>query len=171
MANNETGKSKSGGTDKQPSVNFRISLNDLVVLGFNMAKSGFGLLQSLEKLMDSKFQELVDKGELNPGDAEKIKQGIQHSIENSKQKFSDKVSGGVRGTLNALNIATTEDLKSLETRLDSLLEKVDGIAKKPAASRRRTTAKSRSRTARKTTAKSRKTSSRGSSPKKTSSGK
>ncbi|HPQ39783.1 MAG TPA: hypothetical protein PLV45_05360, partial [bacterium] len=127
----DSGKS----TGKSTSVNFRISLNDLMVLGFNMLKSGFGLIQSLEKMMDAKFQELVDKGELKPEDAEKLKHDISQSISSSKQKFSDKVSGGVRSTLNTLNIATLEDLKSLETRLDTLLETVDTIAEKRSVSR------------------------------------
>ena len=120
-----------GNQDKGTTI--KLTLNDLMILGFNMVKSGFGLVQSLEKVLDKKFQDLVDRGELKPEDASKIRDDVKDSLQNAMSGFSGKINEGVRGTLNRLNIATLQDLQSLETRLDTLLQKVDSLIDDAAA--------------------------------------
>ncbi|MBN1296378.1 hypothetical protein JXA80_06330 [bacterium] len=129
MMSQAKAKNESANTAKKAeNLNIKITLNDLMVMGFSMIKGGFGLLQSLEKVIDTKFEEMVRKGDLKPKEAEKLKTDVLQSLRHATGSFSSKISSGVQHTLKRLNIATLDDLKSLEKRLDELLE----TARRPA---------------------------------------
>lgn len=134
-----------GSSGEKNSTQIRLTFNDLMVLGFNMVKSGFGLIQSFEKVLDSKFQEMVDKGELKPDEASRIQSEVKSTMQGALNGFSGKVNDGVKSTLNRLNIATLQDIQTLESRLDSLLQKVDELtpkaAPKAATTRKKSTPK------------------------------
>jgi len=120
-------------------IHLKFTFNDMMMMGLNTLKSGFGLVQSLEKMVDAKIKVMLEAGELNSADAKKIKKDLKNTLHNAMAGFTGKINNGVRSTLNHLNIATLQDLKILETRLDKIIAKVDTVltASKKAPSKRK----------------------------------
>jgi polyhydroxyalkanoate synthesis regulator phasin len=151
------------GTKKKTVINIQMSLNDMLSFGTNLLKSGLSLKQSINTMIDKKMDEMVQKGKYTKEEAVQAGDKMKRDLNEAVDRFTGRMSDGIRNTLNRLNIATLDDIQSLEKQLDTLIKEINALgeskpeskgrasankASKPSASRSKTTGKpsSRSRT-------------------------
>ncbi|MBN1880139.1 phasin family protein [bacterium] len=118
-----------GADKKKEGININLTLNDLVGFGVRMVKSGLSLTRSLEEIVDHKLDEMVKKGKCTRVEAREMADKLKKQLNSSIGKFSGKIGDGVRATLNRMNIATLDDMKTIEKRLDTLINELETIEK------------------------------------------
>ncbi len=117
------------GEKKKGDLHINLNLNDLVGFGVRMVKSGLSMTRSIEEVIDRKLDELVAKGSCSRAEASQTAENLKKQLNQGISKFSGRLGDGVRATLNRMNIATINDLKSMEERLDKILKETESINK------------------------------------------
>lgn len=121
-----------GSEKKKAGIQINLTLNDLVGFGIRMVKSGLSLTHSLEEMIDHKLDEMVKNGKCTRAEATQAATKLKTQFQSSVRKFSGRIGEGVRSTLNRVNIATMDDMRTIEERLDTLIQEVEKLASEPA---------------------------------------
>lgn len=135
---------------KKQGVNIAFSLVDTLGFGMNLVKSGLNLKQAIDSTIDKKMDEMVQKGSLSKEEASKAGENLKAEAGKAIDSFSGRMSEGIRKTLNRLNIATLDDLRSLEKQLDSLLNELESIGKSESGKKTKSASKKPPKTSRPT---------------------
>lgn len=143
MPAKQKSKAPEGGneTKKKTVINIQMSFNDMISFGTNLIKSGLSLKQSLNTMIDKKMDEMVQKGKYTKEEAAHAGAKMKHDLSNSLDRFTGRMSDGIRKTLNRLNIATLDDIQSLEKQLDRLIKEINALGERKTGSKGRTCSK------------------------------
>lgn len=128
-------------TKKKSNFSLSLSMPDMLGFGMNLVKSGLNLKQSINMTIDKKMSELVQKGSHTKEEAAQTGEKLKLDLGNSIDNFSGRMSDGIRSTLNRLNIATLDDVRSLEKQLDTLLEELESFEKSGASAKKKSASK------------------------------
>jgi polyhydroxyalkanoate synthesis regulator phasin len=122
MNSDETKEAKKGKGKKNIRIN--IELKDLLDMLKKTVGHGKNALANFEQALDEKLQRLIQKGEISANEGKKIKEDMKEKAGAMFRKVNTAIESGVQKALKSMNLATAQDLKKIEDRLDELMKKV-----------------------------------------------
>jgi polyhydroxyalkanoate synthesis regulator phasin len=155
MAGKKSTKQPVNGQKKTVDATLQLNFNDVMKFFGNLFRSGMEFRQTVNDMIDQKMDQMVSDGKYTKAEAKAAGNKLKKGMDEATGKFTGRLSDGIRSTLNRINIATLDDIKSLEIRLDTMLKTLEDlnttekVTKKPTSSR--TTAKKPSSSASKKT--------------------
>ncbi|MBN1355593.1 hypothetical protein JXA40_04900 [bacterium] len=111
----------------ESNVNIALSFKDTVEIFKLMVTSRISLMEATETVIDRHIDRLVDGGKMSRTEGEKAKKEARDAIRGGVRKITDRIDAGMQRTLNALHIATINDLKSVEEKLDLMNKRLDSL--------------------------------------------
>ena len=85
--------------------------------------AGLGAFALSEKRTKELIEELVKRGEVKAKDGEEIIKEFLKKAKQSKTEIEDKVKAEIKKALPKMNIATQDDIKRLEKKINDLTKK------------------------------------------------
>ena len=83
----------------------------------------YDLLMDKARQASTIFEEYVNRGEMQKGKRTGFVKEVMDGAEKTRKDFEKLVAGQVDKTIGKLNLASREDVKRLEKKLDQLLKK------------------------------------------------
>lgn len=83
--------------------------------------AGLGALSMTREKAEGLFDEAVRRGQESRKDREKFIADVMDSAQRARATFEESLSRHVRAAVANLNLATHEDIRRLEAKLDQLL--------------------------------------------------
>jgi len=81
---------------------------------------GLGVLSVTKEKAEAMVDELVAKGEVSKGEAKKVVDSVVEEAEAQQEKISSIIEKQVGKVIGSMGLATKEDIKRLEEKIDKL---------------------------------------------------
>lgn len=81
---------------------------------------GIGLVAASREQVEKIVDDMVKKGEISSAESKELVNDLISKGEEEQNRLSKIVKGQIREVIDDLNIATKEDIKKLEKRLETL---------------------------------------------------
>jgi polyhydroxyalkanoate synthesis regulator phasin len=116
---------------KDPKKKISISLEFSDILDFfkKVGTQGKEAFTTIEQEIEKKILWLVNKGEITQEEADEISREFREKLKSKIGQLNKSIDSNLQKALKTLNIATTDDVRSLENRIDMLINKVDSLFK------------------------------------------
>lgn len=95
-----------------------------------LALMGIGAWALTEEKINETVEELVQKGELSREEGKKLINEMIAERRKQKEEIENKISEKVQETFNEYNLATKDDYKNIEEKLNQLQSTLDELKEK-----------------------------------------
>ncbi len=91
--------------------------------------ASLGVIELTRETMESIIRELIKKGEVSREEGRGLIEEILRKGEEGKKNLEDKLETKIVKTMEKLNIPTKKEIQELGEKIETLTEKIEGIAK------------------------------------------
>lgn len=110
---------------KKKKTKIQFNMKDILDIMKKAVSHGKGFLEAVETKLQEKIAGLVQKGEITDSEGKVVTEELRKKVKSVVEKLNENVDHAVKKSLKALNLATIEDVKSIETRLNDLLSDLE----------------------------------------------
>ena len=125
---------KNGNSKQKEQLNLVFSFKEMIHLFKSIIIKRTGILNAIELEIDRKIETLQAEGKMTKEEGEELSASLKKEISDWSQRFNDRIDAGIYKTLKALKIASVNDLRLLEQKLDKILDQVESLIEQDSAS-------------------------------------